>query len=58
MKENNPEFDRFDEMMGALLSVPHDKVKAELEAEKKAKAEKRNSRKKSVSSGRASRDKG
>ena len=46
MKNKNPEFERFDSMMGALLSVPHDKVKAELEAEKKSKAAKRATRKK------------
>ena len=56
--KKNPEFERFDKMMGALLSVPHDKVKAELEAEKKAKAVKRNTKKHASSSGRASRDKG
>jgi hypothetical protein len=54
--KRNPEFERFDKMMGALLSVPHNKVKAELEAEKEAKAKKRKAKKKSASSGRASRD--
>ena len=47
--KDNKEFKRFDEMMGALLSVPHGKVKAELDAEKAAKAEKRKAKKSSAS---------
>jgi hypothetical protein len=48
VKKSNPEFERFDKMMGALLSVPHEKVKAELDAEKKEKKQKKKSKQKSL----------
>jgi hypothetical protein len=33
--KNENEFGKFDDLLGKLLSVPHSKIKAELEAEKK-----------------------
>jgi len=44
------EFDNFDRTMNALLKVPHSKIKAKLNAEKKAKKQKP---KKTSASGRA-----
>jgi len=37
MTKNNEEFERFDAMMKKLISVPHEKLKAALDAEKVAK---------------------
>jgi hypothetical protein len=54
--KSNPEFERFDKTMDTLLKVSHDDLKAALDAEKAAKAEKRRAKKPSAS-GRASRDK-
>jgi hypothetical protein len=42
--ERKSEFANFDKVMGDLLSVPHSEIKAKLEAEKKAKATKKASR--------------
>jgi hypothetical protein len=36
MKEN-AEFDKFDSMMHRIIKVPHEKIKAKLDAEKAAK---------------------
>jgi hypothetical protein len=36
----NPEFEKFDETMRKLVKVPHRKIKAKLDAEKKAKKRK------------------
>jgi len=41
MTKNNEEFERFDAMMKKLISVPHEKLKAALDAEKVAKKQKR-----------------
>jgi hypothetical protein len=51
------EFDKFDSAMRQLVSVPHDRVKAELDAEKRGKTKKRKPKKTSAS-GRASGGKG
>lgn len=42
--EGRAAFRNFDNAMGALLKVPHSQIKAELEAERKAKAESRSKR--------------
>jgi len=39
--KHSQEFDNFDRTMHDLMSVPHDEIKAALEAEKKAKAKKK-----------------
>jgi hypothetical protein len=54
MAKRETEFDRFDRVMGKLLSVPHAEVKAKLEAEKAAKKRKP----KASASGHASHAKG
>lgn len=41
MDKKQSEYGTFDRMMRRLLSVPHDEVKAKLDAEKKAKKRKR-----------------
>jgi len=46
--KGNPEFERFDKGMDALLKVSHNDLKAALEAEKKAKAEKKRKPKKAT----------
>jgi hypothetical protein len=53
MTKKNEEFERFDAMMKQLISVPHDKLKAALDAEKAEKQKKR--KPKTSASGRASR---
>jgi hypothetical protein len=53
-KNSNPEFQRFDKTMDALLSVTHDDLKAALDAEKAEKLKKKRKPKTSAS-GRASR---
>lgn len=53
MKRNNQEFDNFDMTMRALISVPHAKLKAALDAEKREKTKKRKPKRTSAS-GRAS----
>lgn len=40
MKRTNEQFEKFDETMGQLLKVPHDAIKAKLDAEKAAKKRK------------------
>ena len=52
MKRDNPEFERFDKTMDALLKVSYSDLKADLDAEKAAKV-KRKTKKLSVV-GRAS----
>jgi hypothetical protein len=54
--KSNSEFDKFDETMRNLISVPRSEIKAQLDAEKAAKQEKRKAKKPSVSD-RASGDK-
>lgn len=41
MVKMNKEFENFDAAMRKLMSVPHDRIKAELDAEKAAKASRR-----------------
>lgn len=57
-KETNLQYERFDRTMRTLIKVPHDVLKAKLDAERRAKAKKRKAKKPSVSrdSGGASRD--
>lgn len=50
--KKSKEFQVFDETMRKLISVPHDKLKAALDAEKREKQKKRKS--KTSASGRAS----
>lgn len=49
MARPSKEFAAFDELMGKILSVPHDQLKAELEAEKREKAAKKRKAKPSAS---------
>lgn len=42
---NKSEYDKFDNLMRQLIQVPHDEVKAKLEAEKAAKADKKKPKK-------------
>jgi hypothetical protein len=52
--KRNSEFDNFDRTMRDLMSVPHDEIKAALDAEKAAKAKKKKRKaKKPSASGRA-----
>jgi hypothetical protein len=53
-KNEQGDFGRFTNLLDKLLSVPHDKIKAELDAEKATKR----TRSKRVSSGHASAEKG
>lgn len=41
MTKTSKEYDRFADMMGKLIKVPHSEIKAKLDAEKKAKERKR-----------------
>ena len=52
--EGKTEFDRFQNLLRAVLSVPHNEIKAKLDAEKKAKDRKKRKKTKSSASGRAS----
>jgi hypothetical protein len=45
----NDEFDKFDRTMRDLMSVPHDEIKAALDAEKAQKQKKRKAKKPSAS---------
>jgi hypothetical protein len=54
MKKQTQEFNNFDAAMRKLIQVPHEKLKAELEAEKLAKLKKR--KVKPSASDRASRE--
>jgi hypothetical protein len=42
--EKETEFERFDDVMGKLLSVPHEKIAKALDKEKKEKKHKKNKR--------------
>lgn len=55
--KNNPEFERFDEGMDALLKVSHDDLKTALETEKAAKKSKKRKPKKTSAEDHASRAK-
>ncbi len=59
MKRQTNEFENFDRTMRDLMSVPHDQIKAALDAEKAEKAKrKKRKAKKSSASGRAVNDGG
>jgi hypothetical protein len=52
--DSSTEFDNFDRTMRDLMSVPHDEIRAALDAEKAAKAKKKKRKaKKPSASGRA-----
>jgi hypothetical protein len=53
--KSSEEFQNFDRTMRDLMSVPHDEIKAALDAEKAAKQKKRKARKKPSASCRADR---
>jgi len=53
--KSSDEFQNFDRTMRDLMSVPHDEIKAALDAEKAAKKQKRKAKKKPSVSGRADR---
>ena len=52
--EGKTEFDRFQNLLKAVLTVPHSEIKAKLDAEKKAKERRKRKKLKSSASGRAS----
>ena len=55
--KNKSEFERFDQTMRELMSVPHSEIKAALDAEKaENKRKKKRKARKPSASGRASRD--
>lgn len=41
MKKTSKEYDRFADLMGKLIKVPHSEIKAKLDAEKRAKKRKK-----------------
>jgi hypothetical protein len=45
MRKTSEEYDRFSNLMGKLIKVPHSEIKAKLDAEKKARERKRKARK-------------
>lgn len=53
---DSKEFDRFDDNMRRLMSVPHSEIKAALDAEKAAKQKKKRKAKKPSASGHAASD--
>ena len=56
--QQNHEFENFDRTMRDLMSVPHDEIKAGLDAEKAAKQKKKRKAKKPSASDRAANDVG
>lgn len=52
--KTSPEYQRFEDLLKTVLSVPHSKIKRKLEEEKKAKAQRKKRTKQSAS--RASTD--
>jgi hypothetical protein len=52
--EGKTEYERFQNLMRAVLAVPHSEIKAKLDAEKKAKELKKRKKSKPSASGRAS----
>jgi hypothetical protein len=52
--EGKTEFDRFQNLLKAVLTVPHSEIKTKLDAEKKAKERRKRKKLKSSASGRAS----
>jgi hypothetical protein len=59
MPKHSQEFENFDRTMRDLMSVPHDEIKAALDAEKAAKkSNKKRKAKKPSASGHAGRDGG
>lgn len=55
-KKSSSEFENFDRTMHDLMKVPHDEIKAALDAEKAEKQKKKRKAKKPSASGRASND--
>jgi hypothetical protein len=58
VRKSITEFDVFDKTMRELMSVPHDEIKAALDAEKADKQKRKRKAKKPSASGRAASDKG
>jgi predicted GIY-YIG superfamily endonuclease len=59
VRVKNVQYENFDRTMRELMSVPHDEIKAALDAEKAAKKQKKKRKaKKPSASGRADRDGG
>jgi hypothetical protein len=56
MKREPNEFENFDRTMRDLMSVPHDEIKAALDAEKAAKQKKKRKANKPSASGHAASD--
>jgi len=48
-KLSNPDYEKFDDVMRQLITVPHSIIKAKLDAEKRARARKRKPKKSSSS---------
>jgi hypothetical protein len=57
-KEEQSEFDRFDQMLTEILKVPHSAIKSKLDEEKKTKEQKKKRKPKTSASGREASDKG
>lgn len=55
-RKTSQEFEKFDRTMRDLMSVPHDEIKAALDAEKAAKKTKKRKAKKPSALGRADHD--
>jgi hypothetical protein len=55
-RKESSEFENFDRTMRDLMSVPHDEIKAALDAEKAEKHKKKRKAKKPSALGRAGRD--
>ena len=55
-QKDSPEFQNFDRTMRDLMSVPHDDIKAALDAEKAEKQKKKRKAKKPSALGHADRD--
>jgi len=53
-EDTNPEFERFSNFVGTVLSVPHSEIKRELDKEKKQRERKRKKRAKISPASRAS----
>jgi hypothetical protein len=58
MKQHSSEFDNFDRTMRDLMSVPHEEIKAALDAEKAEKKKRKRKAKKPSALGRAVNDGG
>ncbi len=58
MNKNTNEYENFDRTMRKLIRVPHAEIKAKLDAEKRAKEQKKKRKPRASASGRASGGKG